>query len=88
MKKVLAVIFLLVATTLSLAAVTQIPKVIRLLLNSENDGYSIGYTIGFIVTFVIQGGIAFVLFKFGIKWLRGKTLESTATLDEEFKTGE
>lgn len=71
---------------LSLALLLQIPKVTSSILFTEHHDYRIGYSIGYLFAFIIEAGIVFILFKFGIKWLKGKTPVPATTLDEEFKT--
>ncbi len=85
MKKVLAVIFLLFGALLALSLVAQIPKLISTIINTEGSGYSVAYSIGSTGSFMILGGITYIFFTYGIRWLKQGPKAPATTLDEEFK---
>lgn len=66
-KKILGVIFIPIASILSLSFLIGLPKII-LMLFSSFSAYNIGYT----VTSLFFLGLSIFLFKLGIKWIKNK----------------
>lgn len=90
MKKVAAIIFLLLATVLILYTVARFPVMIGALITntpSDDTAYAVGYWIGHIGSWLILFTIIYFLVRYGIKWLKSpRTRQSSTTiLDEDFR---
>jgi uncharacterized membrane protein YozB (DUF420 family) len=84
MKKILAVIFILVAIFLGLFLITEIPKLIGLTLRAfSGTGYDKGYFLGTLFSSVVLGVVVYFLFKYGITWLKKTKALTNSTLDED-----
>lgn len=74
LKKILGVLFILMGSVLSLALLAQIPMtIIRIKdVGDTSEGYGFGYVIGTIIGAILIAFMAFLLFKFGFKWVSNK----------------
>lgn len=90
MKKVAAIIFLLLATVLILYTIVRLPTMIGALItntpSSDDTAYAVGYWIGHIGSWLMLFTIIYFLVRYGIKWLKSpRTHQSSTTiLDEDF----
>lgn len=67
MKKIFAVLFIVISVFLSIGFIVQIPDII-IYISKTNSPYGIGYFIGSLFPLVITIG----LFRIGVKWLKSK----------------
>jgi hypothetical protein len=93
MKKALAIIFIVLGIFLSFILVLRIPAMVTQLATrwSENGyspetGYTIGYLIGQLIAFFLLAGIAYLLFRYGLKWLKQPFVQPSDLLDEDFRS--
>ena len=75
LKKIFGVLFILMGSVLSLALLAQIPMTILRIkdVGDTSEGYGFGYVIGTIIGAILIAFLAFLLFRFGIKWISNKT---------------
>jgi hypothetical protein len=87
MKKILGFAFLLLALILGLAFISQIPKLLGIILRAfSGDADDIGYLMGTVIWWTLYLGVVYILIKYGKKWTR-KTTRTTQhysnVLDED-----
>ncbi|MBX2827930.1 MAG: hypothetical protein KTR22_07195 [Flavobacteriaceae bacterium] len=86
-KKVLGVVFILMGIPLTLSLAVQIPTVLGNVLSifSASNAQEVGYGIGSLVAFLFFGFIVYLLFRFGIKWLKApkKKIDPIDSVGEE-----
>lgn len=75
-KKILGVIFIVLALILGLSFLVSLPKTL-LMLFSSFSAYSLGYAISSFIFLIIS----ILLFKLGLKWLKNKH-QKTSTIDQ------
>jgi uncharacterized membrane protein YciS (DUF1049 family) len=68
MKKIFAVLFIVISVFLSIGFIIQIPEII-INISKANSPYGIGYLIGSLLPLVIIIG----LFRIGLKWFKSKS---------------
>lgn len=64
-KKILGVVFIIIASILSLSFLISIPKIVLMFMSSFS-----AYNIGFALLCFFFLGISILLFKIGLKWLK------------------
>lgn len=76
MKKVLGVIFIVIASVLSLGFVGMIPRLLSLIpMVFSGNASELAYSLAYYVLTGLYVGLIYILFKYAFKWL-GKTSKS------------
>jgi hypothetical protein len=87
MKRLLGIIFLLIASLLTLAFLFQIPKLLGAIVRAFSGNASdVGYLIGTVFSWTVAIGMLYILFKYGLKWIKTKSqpaIRNTNVLDED-----
>jgi Na+/phosphate symporter len=75
-KKVLGIIFIVLAIIMSLAVVGQLSKLFTVIIDfialfkGNKDASQVGYTIGHLFFWLIQISLTIILWKYGVRWSR------------------
>lgn len=86
MKKVLGVIFIVLAVILFLAFMNGVPGIFEAITSSRpGDSYDIGYLLGLMTANFIEVLAIYFLFKYGLKWVSRRTSIPPATAPDESK---
>jgi hypothetical protein len=89
MKKVLGIIFLVIAAFFCVVLLGQIPTLVAVIIKGvSGNANDVGYMVGTILPFGVVGACIYFLIKYGVKWLKKIPPRKVQTdiLDEDLMT--
>jgi hypothetical protein len=84
MKKVIGIIFLVLAAFLTLVQIAQIPKLVSVVVGGMNGNvHDVAYMVGTLIAFGFFVACIYFFIRFGLKWVRKPQRTKPNVLDED-----